>query len=180
MGGAFDPGLPSATESYLGSLSIICYLSRQMRHRRREPMPAEAVVCARMRKRECTSGNQWHAHDRDCQSFYRLAQAGQVSAPARLISGFSGRRLPVQPGGPGSIGLYEEHALARPCSDNLCKVLIVAEGSYCWAGQPLERGCAAICINGIPALKSERRTSANPAKTRLSWLDWRVRTQTPH
>lgn len=61
-----------------------------------------------MRKRECTSGNQWHAHDRDCQSFYRLAQAGQVSAPARLINGSSGRRLPVQP---GSIGLYEEHAL---------------------------------------------------------------------
>lgn len=70
-----------------------------------------------MRKRECTSGNQWHAHDRDCQSFYRLAQAGQVSAPARLINGSSGRRLPVQP---GSIGLYEEHALARPCSLTIC------------------------------------------------------------
>lgn len=63
------------------SLSIIFSLSRRMCHRRLEPVPAQAVVWPWVRERECTSGNQWHAHDRDCQSFYRLARAGQVSAP---------------------------------------------------------------------------------------------------
>lgn len=65
-------------------------------------------------------------------------------------------------------------------TNNLRELLTVAESSYCWTGQPPERGCAAICISEIPAPRSERRPSANPAKTRLSRLDSRMRMQPPH